>query len=62
PEAVGLSMTYTCQHNLLHTRREWEAVLKADWLVSLSKGVGWVDKRTGEKVAGCLIQYVKVNP
>ena len=55
-------MTYTCQHDLLHTRREWEAVLKADWLVSLSKGAGWVDKRTGEKVGGCLIQYVKVNP
>ena len=55
-------MTYTCIHNLAHTRKEWEAVLRADWLVPLLRGEGWLDKRTGEKVGGCLIQYVKVNP
>ena len=55
-------MTYTCIHGLVHARKDWEAVLKADWLVSLPKDAGWVDKRTGEKLAGCLIEYVKVNP
>ncbi len=56
-------MTYTCIHGLAHTRKDWEAVLTAEWLVSLSRGVaGWLDKRTGEKVMGCLIEYVKVNP
>ena len=55
-------MTYTCIHGLVHARKEWEAVLKADWLVSLPKHDGWLDKRTGEKVGGCLIEYVKVNP
>jgi len=55
-------MPYICIHSLSHTRKEWEAVLKADWLVSLPRRAGWLDKRTGEKVVGCLIEYVKVNP
>ena len=55
-------MTYTCIHGLVHARKDWEAVLKADWLVPLPKRAGWVDKRTGQEVEDCLIKYVKVNP